>query len=36
MKPGDVPGQGSPLMGSSTVTSPVSGAWVLHEHDLIF
>ena len=32
----DVLGQGSPCMGSNTFTSPVSDAWVLHEHDLIF
>ena len=36
VKSGDVSGQGSPLVGCSMVTSPVSGAWVLHEHDLIF
>ena len=35
-KSGDVAGQGSPLVGSSMVTSPVSGAWAPHEHNLIF
>ena len=29
-------GSGSPLMGCGLVTSPVSGTWVPHEHDLIF
>ena len=28
--------QGSPLVGGSTVTSLVSGVWVLHEHNPIF
>ena len=36
MKSRDIPGHGSPLMGSSTVTSSVSGTWVSHNLDLIF
>ena len=36
MKSGDVPGQRSPLICCSMVTSPVSDTWMLHEHDLIF